>query len=74
MEALVRGLLESGVTYATGCPGGPASVDKALLPVLESAGAPVGSHPPAGLNRGLSPIAPDSILSREREVDSQRAP
>ena len=42
MEALVRGLLESGVTYATGYPGGPASVDKALLPVLESAGPACG--------------------------------
>lgn len=38
MEALVRGLLEAGVSYATGYPGGPASVDKALLPVLETAG------------------------------------
>ena len=42
MEALVRGLLESGVTYATGYSGGPASVDKALLPVLESAGPACG--------------------------------
>jgi indolepyruvate ferredoxin oxidoreductase alpha subunit len=42
MEALVRALLEGGVSYATGYPGGPASVDKVLLPVLEAAGPDCG--------------------------------
>lgn len=33
-EALVRGLLEAGVSFATGYPGGPGAPDRILLPLL----------------------------------------
>ncbi|MFQ5914466.1 MAG: hypothetical protein ACE5JS_14910 [Nitrospinota bacterium] len=38
MAAFVRGLLEAGVRYGSGYPGGPASVDRVLLPALRVAG------------------------------------